>query len=93
MVTQIGTLRIRGTINQICFYCIDGMYYARKKSSLTAERVQHDRAFAETMRYAKRMSDLSKYASVIYKQTVPKHEQSRERFREVVGMGMRELGK
>lgn len=93
MATQIGALRISGTINRICFYCMDGTYYARATSSLTGDRVKHDIAFVETMRYAKHMGIVSKIASLIYKQTVPKHERSRERFREVVGMLMKELSK
>lgn len=93
MATQIGSLRITGTIDGICFYCMNGIYYARGKSSLTGERVKHDPAFAETMRYAKRMREVSKLASAIYKQTVPTPERSRERFREVMGMVMKEFGK
>lgn len=91
MAKQIGLLRITGTFDGICFYCMDGVYYAREKSSLSTERVKHDPAFAETMRYAKRMSSVSKIASVIYRQTVPQNERSRDKYREVVGMVMREL--
>ena len=93
MAKQIGLFKITGRFGGICFYCMDGMYYAREKSSLTGDRVKHDIAFVETMRYAKRMGDVSKIASRIYKQTVPTHERSRERFREVVGMVMKELSK
>lgn len=93
MAKQIGLFKLTGNFGGICFYRMDGIYYAREKSSLTGERVKHDAVFAETMRYAKRMSDASSIASAIYKQTVPKHERSRERFREVVGMVMRELRK
>ena len=93
MATQIGPLRITGTIDRICFYCMECIYYAREKSSLTGKRVKNDIAFTETMRYAKRMSEASKLASVLYKKTVPRHERSREKFREVVGMVMKELSK
>lgn len=91
MAKQIGLLKITGTIDGICFYRMDGVYYAREKSSLSAERVKHDPAFAETMRSAKRMGSASGIASVLYWQTVPQYERSREKFREVVGMVKRGL--
>ena len=91
MAKQIGTFRITGTIDVICFYCLDGEYYAREKSSLSAERVKYDPVFAETMRSAKLLGNASKIASVLYPQLVPRHERSREKFREVVRMVRREL--
>ncbi len=91
MAKQIGLLCITGTIDRICFYCMDGKYYAREKSSLSAERVKTDPVFAETMRCAKQMGDASKIASAIYRQIVPQHERSRDKFREVVSMVKREL--
>lgn len=91
MAQQMGLLQIRGTVHGICFYKMNGTYYARKKSKLTGERVKSDPVFAETMRHAKRMGNASKIASAIYRQTVPEHERSREKFREVVSMVKREL--
>jgi hypothetical protein len=91
MATQIGLLPIIGTVHGICFYKMDGKYYARKKSSLSAERVKQDSAFVETMRYANHMGNASKIASTIYRQIVPQHERSRDKFREVVSMVKREL--
>ncbi|HLP36237.1 hypothetical protein [Lacibacter sp.] len=93
MATQIGLLRISGTVDGICFYRIGTAYYAKKKSSLSGERVRKDPAFAETRRHSKRMGNASKTASLIYRQTVPKEERCREKYREVVGMVMRELAK
>ena len=84
-------MKIKGTINGICFYCLDGEFYARAKSSLSGERVKTDPAFAETMRYAQRMGSASTIASEIYKMIVPQHERSRDRFREMVRMVMREM--
>lgn len=91
MAKQIGILKLTGTICGICFYCIDGVYYARAKSSLSGERVKTDPAFEKTMTYAKRMGNASKIASALYREIVPKHERSRERYRQVVGMVMKEL--
>jgi hypothetical protein len=91
MAKQMGILKLKGTVCGICFYCIDGVYYARAKSSLSGERVKTDPAFGETMKYANRMGIASKISSILYRQIVPVHERSRERYREVVGMVMREL--
>ena len=91
MATQIGLLQIKGTIHGICFYKMDGKYYARTKSSLSGERVKSDPVFAETMRHAERMGIASKIASAIYRQTVPEHERSREKYRELVGIVMKGL--
>lgn len=91
MAKQIGLLRITGTIGGICFYLMDEQFYARAKSSLSGERVKKDPAFTETMRHAKRMGSASKIASVLYREMVPVHERSREKYRELVGMVMREL--
>lgn len=91
MARQIGLIQITGTVGGICFYCMDGVYYARQKSSLTAKRVKTDPAFAETMKYAERMAYASKIASKIYRETIPKEERSRDKYREIVGMVMQEL--
>jgi hypothetical protein len=91
MATQMGLLQISGTVHGICFYKMDGKYYARKKSKLAGERVKSDPVFAETMRHSKRMGSASKIASVLYRQIVPPNERSRDKYREVVGMVMKEL--
>jgi hypothetical protein len=91
MAKQIGLLQIIGMIHGICFYKMEGTYYARTKSKLSGERVKNDPAFAETMRCAKRMGNASKIASVLYRQFVPVHERSRERYRVVVSMVMKGL--
>lgn len=93
MAQQMGVLKITGTICGICFYCLDGVYYARAKSSLSAERVKKDPAFAGTRYYAKKMGTAAKIAAVVYRQLVPANERSRQRYREVVGMVLRELAK
>jgi len=43
---QIGATKITGTIQNICFYKMEGQYYARQKSSLTGKRVKKDPAFS-----------------------------------------------
>lgn len=90
MAKQIGLLQISGTVNGICFYRMDGVYYARKKSKLSNERVKSDPVFAETMRYANLLGKASGIASELYKR-VPKEERCREMYREMVGKVMKEL--
>lgn len=91
MAQQMGELKITGTICGVCFYCLDGVYYARAKSSLSAERVKKDPSFAATRYYAKKMGDAAKIAAVVYRQLVPPTERSRERYREVVGMVLKKI--
>lgn len=91
MAQQIGILKITGTIGGICFYRMQGVYYARVKSSLTRKRVRSDRAFAKTMQYADLLGRAAKIASERYKRTVPKAERSRRKYQELVGVVMREL--
>jgi hypothetical protein len=91
MAKQIGLFKITGSFGGICFYRLDGIYYARAKSSLYGKRVRTDPAFKETMKYANRLGNASKIASALYREIVPKHERSRGKYREVVGMVMSEL--
>lgn len=91
MAKQIGILKMTGTVCGVCFYCMDGIYYARAKSSLSAERVKYDAAFAATRFYATKMAAASKAAALLYRQLVPPNERSRERYREVVGMVLKSI--
>lgn len=47
MAKQIGPVFITGTIGDICFYKMDGQYYARMKSSLSSKRVKRIKAGKE----------------------------------------------
>lgn len=85
---QVGPYKITGTIHKICFYQMEGQYYARQKSSLTGKRVKKDSAFAGTMRYAELLGKASKLASLI-KRSYPKEEQCRELFRMLTGKVIR----
>lgn len=91
MATQIGLLRITGMVCGICFYRMKGVYYARQKSSLSGKRVKKDPAFTGTMRNAGLLGKAAKIASERYQLTVPKAERSRSKYREMVGVVMREL--
>jgi len=85
---QIGPYKITGTIDTICFYEMEGQYYARQKSSLTGKRVRKDPAFAGTMQSANLLGKASKLASLI-KRSFPKEEQCRELFQMLTGKVMR----
>lgn len=88
MARQIGPYKITGTIDNLCFYEMEGNYYARQKSSLTGKRVKKDPAFAGTMRNATLLGRASKVASFI-KRSFPKEEQCRELFQILTGKVMR----
>ncbi len=63
MAIQSGIIKITGTIDDICFYQMDGKHYARAKSSLSGKRVKSDPAFRNTMKYAGLMGRASKLAA------------------------------
>jgi hypothetical protein len=72
MAKQIaGLCRLEGTFDEITFYKMDGQYYARKKSSLTSQRVKTSPEFKWTMALANIMGRASKIGSAIYKALPP----------------------
>jgi hypothetical protein len=73
MARQTGDIKITGTIGDITFYRMDGEYYARMKSSLTAKKVKTHPHFALTRMYAKWLGEASKLASEVYR-TLPGEE-------------------
>ena len=72
MAKQIGNIKITGTIDNVCYYKMYEEHYARLKSSLNAERVKSDPAFAGTMRQSELMKLTSPLGKQIY-QTLPVH--------------------
>lgn len=60
-----------GTIGDITFYRWEDAIFARKKSSLTKERVLKDKAFAGLRKHASDMGQASKLASEVYRQLPP----------------------
>ena len=67
MAKQSGNILITGTIDNLCFYKMDGQHYVRLKSSLTRKRVLKDPAFAKTMFYAQQFGQAAKLAAVVYR--------------------------
>lgn len=87
MAKQESTQPITGTIDGICFYQMDGMYYARQKSSLEGERVKQDPAFAQTMRYAGLFAKASLIGKRIYA-SLPAHIKNRKVYQQLTGNAM-----
>ncbi|MFC0773053.1 hypothetical protein [Terrimonas alba] len=90
MAKQIGPFFIRGTIDGICFYKMDGVYYARAKSSLDRKRVKRDPAFRETMRYAGLLGKAAKIAAAIYRK-IKEDGKGLVSYRQLTGQAMRLL--
>ena len=71
MAKQCGPLYFEKTWDDLVFYKMDGQYYVRAKSSLTAQRVKTSTQFARTMYSANRMARASKIGSAIYQALPP----------------------
>lgn len=71
MAKQVGPIKFTGTIDDVTFYEMNGKFYARKKSSLTREKVKHHASFALTRMYNNIMADASSIASALYRM-IPK---------------------
>ena len=87
MAKQVGPFYITGCYDNVCWYRMDGKYYARMKSSLTRKRVKTDRAFTKTMHNATLLGQASKSASYLYKQ-LPKDERKHSYYRELTGKAL-----
>jgi hypothetical protein len=87
MAKQAGPFYITGCYGNLCFYCMDGKYYARLKSSLDRKRVKRDPAFHKTMRNAELFGKASKIASYIYR-ALPKKEKEHALYRKLTGRAM-----
>lgn len=71
MAKQVGTIKLTGTIDDVTFYQMNGKFYARKKSSLSREKVKHHTSFALTRMYNNIMANASSIASALYR-TIPR---------------------
>ncbi|WP_343306900.1 hypothetical protein AAHN97_07270 [Chitinophaga niabensis] len=90
MAKQTGPIKIRGTIDNICFYKTKDGYYARLKSSLTGKRVKKDPRFKRTMAYAGMLVIASRLASRCYR-SLPEENRVHEMYRALTGMAMQML--
>ncbi len=84
MPKQCGPIQITGTIDNVCFYKMDGIYFARMKSSLTRKRVLKSAAFRRTREHAATLGEASKIASRVYR-LIPKAQRKHTLYREMTG--------
>jgi hypothetical protein len=84
MAKQVGHILIQGTIDGLTYYKMDGVYYVRKKSSLSRMKVLKSPRFERTRMHASQLAEASKIASAIYKE-ISKEKKSIDLFRSIVG--------
>ena len=81
---------MQGTIAGICFYKLEGNYFARTKSSLTGSRVKNSKVFRETMKYAGLFAKASVIGSAIYRM-LPGYQRHRSVYQQLTGKAMKML--
>jgi len=93
MSKQCGPVYITGTVKGICYYRMNGKYYARRKSTLSRKRVKKDKAFALTRKYAELLGMASSIAARVYR-LLPKAQKQLSLYRAMTGkaMGMLKQG-
>ncbi|HEV7334319.1 MAG TPA: hypothetical protein VGN63_25020 [Flavisolibacter sp.] len=67
MAKQTGDITFKGTIDDLCFYEMEGGYYVRRKSSLSGKRFQQDAAFAGSRKSSSRFGEGNRLASTVYR--------------------------
>lgn len=67
MAKQIGAIKIVGTIDGVTFYIMQGVHYARRKSSLDRKRIIRDPRFQRFRECSKVFGRASKLASQLYR--------------------------
>lgn len=87
MARQSGNITITGTIDNLCFYRMDGKFYVRRKSSLSGKRVKKDPAFRATMQYAGLFGRAAKLASQLYR-SLPEAAKTKGLYRQLTGKAM-----
>ena len=74
MAKQAEGLQLQGTIGWITFYCLNGKYYARRRSKLKRKTVKYSPRFVKTRQYASWLGKASSIASSVYR-SLPKERQ------------------
>ncbi|WP_298738364.1 hypothetical protein [uncultured Chitinophaga sp.] len=87
MSKQCGPVYITGTVKGICYYRMNGKYYARRKSTLSRKRVKRDRAFALTRKYAALLGQASAIAAQVYR-LLPKAQKKLDLYRAMTGQAI-----
>jgi hypothetical protein len=89
MAKQKGHLKITGTMGDVTYYYCRGHYWARKKSSLDAARINEDPAFAGLLKEAGVLQQASPLASAVYRQFTVKKK--RQHYFQLTGQAQRLL--
>lgn len=84
MAKQTGNIFIEGTIDDLCFYKMDGKYYVRMKSSLSGKTFWRHKAFEGSRKSALQLGIASKIASAYYR-SYPKEKKFKGLFNEMTG--------
>jgi hypothetical protein len=66
MAKQAGKYRFIGTVDDLCFYKMDGVHYVRMKSSLNGKKFWRDKAFEGARKSCKRFGEGNRLASKVY---------------------------
>lgn len=92
MAKQSGPVFITGTVAGICYYKLNGKFYARRASTLSRKRVKNAPAFALTRKYASLMAEASKLAAEVYR-PIPRSKRKHALYRAMTGQAMTLLKK
>jgi hypothetical protein len=84
MAKQTGEIKIVGTIDGICFYKMDGLFYAKQKSSLDRKRFFTDKAFEGSRKSSAHLAQASPLAARLY-HMLPQEKKGRDVYRSIVG--------
>lgn len=87
MAKQSGPVYITGTVAGICYYRLNGKYYARRKSSLSRKRVKRDPVFSRTRKYAELLGQASQLAAGVYR-LLPRDKKKLALYRAMTGQAM-----
>lgn len=90
MARQIGNIQITGTIEDFCFYKMQGQYFVRRKSTLASQRFWKEEAFAGSRRSAGLLGQASSLASTLYRR-LPKEKRGRAVYQKLTGIVKRLL--
>lgn len=87
MSKQKGPVYFTGTVDGICYYKMNGRYYARRKSTLSRKRVKRDPSFTLTRKYANLLGQASRIAVGVYR-LLPKDQKKIALYRAMTGQAM-----
>jgi hypothetical protein len=90
MAKQCGPYIITGTIDNVCFYEMNGKGYARISNPLSSKRVKTAPEFEGTRRHAALLQQASPLACTVYK-TLPKEKRNATHRRRLTGTAIQML--